>query len=308
MGATITPNDHLPSGGLIKQPVNSDLRVENGVLQLTEKWKGLYSHCQAVARALYSTEAVYYNTFQQFAGNLSAEYSTPTPPTNMAWQLAQATVDECDAGENGLLQVIWNCVPDPNGSGGSEDWPSTETWQLQWQPENYDVYAYCKNPTEHQDDAQNGSQRTAVENCLHPPTGQNIMTMSQVFSASNSLFYALNDNEKKILTWKLEGKHVIKHHPTIQKTKTWTNIPKSKVDSVVDAASSEIGPVDVIDTPDETFGLDDYTWVCQGTNIQQSKPDVKKNEFSVVATTQWIGALSVVTEFYGPNAWKFGEM
>jgi len=32
MGATITPNDHLPSGGLIKQPVNSDLRVENGVL------------------------------------------------------------------------------------------------------------------------------------------------------------------------------------------------------------------------------------------------------------------------------------
>lgn len=309
--AEITPNEHLPSSGLVKQPVASDLRCENGVLQLTEKWKGQYQHCQGVAGALYSTDAVYYSAFTQQAGTLSAAYSTPSPPTNMVWQLGQATVDECDAGENGVLQCIWNAVPDPNGSGGAEDWPTTETWSLQWQPENYDVYAYCKNPTEHQSDARNGSQRTAVENCLHPPIGQNVMTHKYLFSDSDAVFYELNDNEKKILKWKLEGKHVIKHHPTVQKNKTWANVPRSKVDGIMDQAKGEIAPPDLVDSPVQNFGLTAYTWVSQGTNIQMNRPDVRKNEYNVVATTQWIGALSAEPEFYGGGGatpWVFGEM
>lgn len=53
----------LPDRTLIKQPVNQDLRVESGVLQLTERWKGRYTWCQDVAKDLYSLNAVPYSQF-----------------------------------------------------------------------------------------------------------------------------------------------------------------------------------------------------------------------------------------------------
>lgn len=143
--------ESLPTQTLIKQPVNQDIRVENGVLQLTERWKGQYEHCRTVAKWLYSTGPVWYTNFTAHAGTLSAAYSTPTPPTDYSWQFAQATVDECEAGENAFLQIIWNSVPSNEYEGSFEDWPVQETWNLQWQPENYDVYAYCANPSTHND-------------------------------------------------------------------------------------------------------------------------------------------------------------
>lgn len=97
----------LPDKTLIKQPVNQDLRCEKGVLQLTEKWKGRYLHCQDVLKKLYSTDNLYYSAFTTAAGTLSAAYATPTL-SGWTWQFAQGTVDECDAGENGILQIIWN--------------------------------------------------------------------------------------------------------------------------------------------------------------------------------------------------------
>ena len=296
----------LPANTLIRQPVNQDLRVENGVLQLTERWKGQYSHCVAVATNLYSTGNVPYSTFTAQAGTLSAAYTTPSPPTDLQWILAQATVDECEAGENGFLQCIWNAQPGTATSASFENWPKSETWNLQWQPENYDVYAYCANPETHETGAGAKSQRVAIEQCLHPPTGQNIMTQKMLFQNNSGVVVELNDNEKKILKWKLEGKHVIKHHPLITQNITWNNVPKTVVKSFTQHAASDIHDPDVEDDPDEDFNLTEYTWVCQGTTITVSQPDVKKNEYTINASTQWLGALSVVSEFYGSGAWEFG--
>lgn len=41
-----------------------------------------------------------------------------------------------------------------------------------------------------------------------------------------------------------------------------------------------------------------------------TQPDLKYQKFSVQKSTDWIGALSVVTEFYGDGQgrWNFGEM
>ena len=302
MGKTITPNVHLPERTLIKQPASQDLRIEQGVCQLTERWKGLYTHCSHVAAALYSVDQVQYWQFTTAAGQLCAEYTTPSAPFGMAWVLGQATVDECDAGENGILQIVWNGV----SADVSAD-TSVKSWSLQWQPENYDPYAYCKNPAQHQSEAANGSQRVAVEQCLHPPIGQNVMTQNKLFQDNSGIVLKLNDNEQKILEWKLQGKHVIKHHPQVTLTQSWSNIPYKKISELPEDAAKAVEP-DVIDEPEETFGLDNYTWVCQGSNIQQTQPDVSKDLWTVTKTTSWTGALSVVPEFYGSNAWTFGEM
>lgn len=273
MAQEITPNDHLPAATLIKQPVQQDLKTENGVMQLTEKWKGLYTHCQAVAKALYDAktsddDVVVYNDFITAAGTRKQEYPTPSAPTGMVWQFAQAVVDEIEAGENATLQVIWNAIIDQSGGGDPfPDWPVTETWSLQWQPENYDVYAYCKNPKDHQVNANNGSQRVAVENCLHPPVNQNIMTQQQMFAENDGVIVSLNDNEKKILGWKLEGMHVIKHHPMLQCTKVWTNIPKAQLNAFYSNAQGELHNPDYIENPSKTLGVEGYQWVCQGSNV-----------------------------------------
>lgn len=298
----------LPANTLIRQPVNQDLRVENGVMQLTERWKGQYTHCISVAAALYSTENVGYNAFTTTAGTLCAAYTSLSAPGDLSWNLAQATVDECDAGENAFLQCIWNAAPKSATSGDFDKWPKSVLWNLQWQPENYDVYAYCKNPSTHQSQANGGSQRVAVEQCLHPPIGQNVMTYKNLFQDNSGVILGLNDNEKQILKWKLEGKHVIKHHPLITKTVVWNNVPKTNVMQFTSGASQEIKPVDKINQPSEDFNLNDYEWVCQGTNVTVNQQDIHKNVYTVQATTQWLGALSVVQEFYGPNAWTFGEM
>lgn len=64
----------LPDKTLIKQPVNQDLRCEKGVLQLTERWKGRYLHCQDVLKNLYSVDDLYYDAFVASAGTLCAAY------------------------------------------------------------------------------------------------------------------------------------------------------------------------------------------------------------------------------------------
>ena len=99
----------LPDRTLIKQPVNQTLRVEAGVLQLTERWKGRYEWCRDVCASLFDLSAVGYGKFRQEAGELSAYYDgVPQSVQGYAWILANGTVDECDAGENGILQLIWN--------------------------------------------------------------------------------------------------------------------------------------------------------------------------------------------------------
>lgn len=226
----------LPDNTLIKQPVASDLRVSQGVMQLTEKYKGRYQHCTSVLNDLYSLSSVTRTTFINSAGTISAAYDAPTAPTGTDWVLAQGTVDECDAGENGLLLLVWNAQSEAY-SGPAQDFPVTSTNQLKWQPENYDVYAYCKNPDEHQTDAQLGSQRVAIEQCLHPPTGNNAMTLKKVFQNNDGYIIGLNDHEKQILKWKLEGRKVIKHHPVITEIDTWTSVPKAQLSALTSYAS-----------------------------------------------------------------------
>lgn len=306
--ADITPNAHLPERTLIKQPVTQDLRVEQGMLQLTEKWKGRYEHCRSVLSALYSADNVHYAAFAAAAGTLSAAYATPAPPQDLSWKLAQATVDELDAGENGVLLAVWNAAPAAPASP-SADVPSQTTWNLQWQPENYSVYAYCKNPEEHQSDASGGSQRVAVEQCLHPPLGNNAMTRKYLFMDNDGVVLYLNDNERKLAKWQLEGKRVIKHHPVLERVDNVPNVQYDYINQVLAGKSSLIRPPDKIDDPGQSpIPLTGWQWVSQGTNVQTTQPDVTKNEWNVTFTTQWIGSLSAETEFYGPNAWRFGEM
>lgn len=64
----------LPDRTLIKQPVNQTLRTEQGVLQLTERWKGRYEWCRDVLASLFSADKVGYGTFLQNGGTLSAYY------------------------------------------------------------------------------------------------------------------------------------------------------------------------------------------------------------------------------------------
>lgn len=299
----------LPDKTLIKQSVNQDLRCEKGVLQLTERWKGRYLHCQDVLKKLYSVNDVYYGTFTANAGTLCAAYDTPTL-SGWTWQFSQGTVDECDAGENGILQTIWN-ITTGEAPPTPADWPVQETWSLQWQPENYDVYAYCANPLIHDNSAGNPkSQRVAVEQCLHPPLGNNVMTMNQLFSTNNGVIQQLNDHEKKILNWKLEGKKVIKHHPVVTQQKTWQHVPYAQLNSLIAQKKSEVKEPDKVSTPSENFGLTSYTWVSQGSNLQTTQPDASKNDYTIQLQTQWIGALSVVQEFYSANdniRWQFGK-
>lgn len=302
----------LPDRTLIKQPVNQTLRVEAGVLQLTERWKGRYEWCRDVCASLFDLSAVGYGKFRQEAGTLSSYYDgVPSSVQGYEWILANGTVDECDAGENGILQLIWNAEIS-SGTISPENWPVTETWSISWQPENYDVYAYCANPKDHVSDGGNPikSQRTAIEACLHPPLGNTIVTQQQLYSENNGLMQELNSNEKKILTWKLEGQKVIKHHPLITQTKTWQNIPKSQINAMLNSKKGEVRPPDVINNPGEQFGLSGYTWVSQGSNMNFSQADVKKNEYTLQVQTQWLGSLSVIAEFYSnqPNVrWEFGQ-
>jgi len=314
MAQDLTPNTHLPANTLIKQPVSQDLRSEPGSMQLIEKWKGQYVHCQDVVRSLYGVSAdVDYGRFTAAAGVLCSEYATPYPPSGLKWTYAQGTVDELDAGENGILTIVWNAKI-------SGDAPSKglESWNLQWQPENYDPYAYCSNVSAHVDPGGNPlkSQRVAVEQCLHPPTGNNVMTNSRLFQDNQGTIRRLNENEQKILKWKLEGLHVIKHHPVISRQNSFNNVAASAISAVLAAHKDLVKIPDVVDSAPsqmaQNMGLSSYTWVCQGTTIQTSQPDIAKNEWSVNYTTQWQGAsLSVVEEFYSDDnskRWKFGEM
>lgn len=301
----------LPDRTLIKQPVNQTLRVEPGVLQLTERWKGRYEWCRDVCAKLFDLSAVGYGTFRQNAGTLSSYYDgIPDEVQGYSWLLANGTVDECDAGENGILQLIWNAELS-SSIISPENWPVQETWSLEWQSENYDVYAYCANPLSHDNSAGNPkSQRVAVEQCLHPPLGNNVMTMNQLFSTNNGVIQQLNDHEKKILNWKLEGKKVIKHYPLLTQQKTWQHVPYAKLNSLIEQKKSEVTQPDKVSTPSKNFGLTAYTWVSQGSNLQTTQPDASKNDYTIQLQTQWKGALSVVQEFYSANdniRWEFGK-
>ena len=85
-----------------------------------------------------------YSRFTAAAGDLVQAYATPLPPSGLKWTLAQGTVDEIEAGENGILQIIWNAE-----LSAEETYPIMETWNVEWQSENYDPYAYCANPSAH---------------------------------------------------------------------------------------------------------------------------------------------------------------
>ena len=237
----------LPERTLIKQPVNQTLRTEPGVLQLTEKWKGRYEWCRDVLASLFSTDQVGYGTFRQNAGTLSSYYDgVPNTVAGYDFILANGTVDECDAGENGILQLVWNAEIS-SGTISPDDWPETETWSLEWQPENNDVYAYCAEPKDHVPAGSNPlkSQRTAIEACLHPPLGNTIVTQQLLFSENNGVMTELNENEKKILKWKQRNVKVMKHHPVITQSKTWQHIPKQQVDAMITSKKSQVQAPDI---------------------------------------------------------------
>ena len=303
----LTPNTHLDPNTLIKQPVPSDLRLQTGTMQLTERWKGQYTHCQDVLRNMYSTSAdIEYSRFVTAAGVLSQEYATPNPPNGLTWVLEQGRVDEIDAGENGILECIWSATYISSDVG-----PTSETWSLNWQAQNYDVYAYCSNPSAHVDIGSSSikSQRSAVEQCLHPPVGNNIMTNAQLFQMNSGLINKLNENEQKILEWKQKDMHPIFHHPQLTKTKTWNNVSYTNLSTLLSSIKQEIKQPDVIDNPG--FPLSGYVWVTQGTQIQTSQQDIRKNTWTAQTQTTWVGALSVVEEFYSNEQnkrWKLGEM
>lgn len=307
--ADLTPNVHLSANTLIKQPTPGDLRMEPGSMQLVERWKGRYQHCTNVVRNMYNTSAdIPYSRFTTAAGNLIQEYPTALPPPGLKWTLAQATVDEIEAGENAILQCIWNAE-----LSAAETYPTMETWSVDWQAENYDPYAYCANPDTHISAAPYKSQRIAVEQCLQAPIGNNSMTEKYLYQYNNGLFGTLNPNEQKILDWKLQDLHVIKHHPVITKQYTLTKIQETSLSTALAKNKDQVLSADIIsDVPvaqATAMGFPGYTWVCQGTNIQTSQADITKNEWRIDYRTSWLGSLSVVQEFYSANdntRWEFG--
>ena len=210
-----------------------------------------------------------YSRFTAAAGDLVQAYATPLPPSGLKWTLAQGTVDEIEAGENGILQTIWNAK-----LSAANDFPTTSCWNLDWQPENYDVYAYCSNVSAHVDPGSTPlkSQRVAVEQCLHPPIGNNIMTNSRLFKANNGEILKLNENEEKILEWKLADMHVIKHHPVLSRQVTVSKIAAESLEQALQKFSDLVVAPDVFsDVPEQQaslMGLSGYTWTSQGTKIQ----------------------------------------
>lgn len=311
----LTPNTHLSAATLIKQPVAGDLRLEAGQenrMQMVERWKGLYQHCQDVLRNVFRLSGdMDYSRFAGTAGSLVQAYPTPLPPPGLKWILQDAYVDEIEAGENGLLQLTWAAEL------SSDQFAVVSSWNLEWQAENYPPYAYCSNVSAHVDPGSTPlkSQRAAVEQCLHPPIGNNVMTNARLFQNDQGVVVKLNENEQKILEWKLADMHVIKHHPVMTRRCQVQNVKAETLEQALAQYSFLMVAPDVIDRGPEDaarqMGLSSYQWVTQGTRLQCGPGPTGSQYWNLEYVTQWKGALSVVQEFYSDDAskrWEFGEM
>lgn len=111
---------------------------------------------------------------------------------------------------------------------------------------------------------------------------------------------------KKVAT----GVNPVFHKPIISKTTLWESTDPLNV-------PAQSATVDRISTPDVSILSKvpwDYSWIYQGRTLTTSEKTYFTPEHSsgvtvyqVTFTDVWEGAREPDTDFYGANAWEFGE-
>lgn len=296
---------------LYKQPSDNSIQVgANGLAEFKEVYKGNYTQCMQVCEDLYSLSTVKYSDFNP--GIKYEEYPHPNPPRKCEWVLRQANVQELEAGDHALLNVTWEAKQLSSDEGD----PWKFKWSLSWQSQNMDVYAYCANPENHISSgaaaADLKSQRTAIEGCLELPANMNDAKAKKLFRNSFNKFEQLNANEQKILDKKLQGKNPIMHYPVITVTQTLEGIKQQDVSGKLSEAIMNADHIyDMSNDCPFKAVLSGYEWLCGGSNSEvQEQSTSEPKTYNLIVTTQYTGALSIDTDFYGekPNRWEFGQM
>lgn len=295
----------IPYGTLIKQPVENAFSIgPNDVIQFHEKWKGQYSYCNAILAAFKNTNRKY-PSFYSLIGTKQEAYTAPAQISGYYWYISDINVSEIDAGVHGYIELTATNQYDSESGGGEQpEWESTTTWQLDWQTESYDVYAYCKNDLS----STSTASRDHIEGYLNMQHMYQNLKNDYQYPVDYGKNYKLNQHEKDILQKKLQGKNPIKHYPIATITIVYHNVKASQLDNIYTqdqtlAVQDTIYPSSTI--PFTIPGT--WQWLGCGRSVTSMQHTEDSSLYEVTIRGTYIGAKEWDTDFYGENAWEFGE-
>ena len=315
-----------------KQPTDQygsyDINSQQGLYK--EQWKGSMTNILRLYNTIQSwkpktpTDVYTYADFRADAvviAPLSSYYDTPTPPQSAEWTLADAEVQELQAGDNAMLNLTWGITTTTISPGGEGeyllDWH--DSWSLSWQSQTYSLFAYCGYDGEGHIDSVNDmnmlgkiASRSAIESWMNQPQEyQNLKAVGE-FNDGSVVAKKLNAAELNIKSKIDVGKtNPIFHYPILTKTSS-AEYQLNQTSQAMSALKFRMEQPDVITVPLQPFdvptypGVQSWKWLCQGSNVSTVE-DPRTKKVTVTVSTSYWGAAEWDENFYGvKNRWQFG--
>lgn len=315
-----------------KQPTDQygsyDLNESQGIYK--EQWKGSMSNILRLYNKIQSwkpegiTDTYTYSTFRNDAVSiapLSSYYDPPAAPLSAEWTLADAEIQENQAGDNATLNLTWGVTTTAvtPGEEGEQllDWH--DSWSLSWQSQSYSLFAYCGYTGDGHVDSDDDRQmkghiasRSAIESWMNQPQEYQNLKAAGQFNDGSVVAKKLNAAERNIADKILQGKsNPIFHYPILTKTSV-AEYPLKQAEQAMSAVKSRMEQPDVITGVNLPFniptypGIQHWEWLCQGSNVSTTE-DLRSKKVTVTVSTSYWGAAEWDVNFYGvQNRWQFG--
>lgn len=149
---------------MVQQPMDGAFNItwDNGATY-TERWKGPYSAMEGIAQTggtILGRALVVGQKRVPPNGNWVStvtQAGVPVPAKGMAWMLDSINVTEIEAGQHGILELVYKAVPEnllPMGGYGTESTSADASagievyteqcgWNLRWGTYSRNVLEYC---------------------------------------------------------------------------------------------------------------------------------------------------------------------
>lgn len=278
------------------------------------------------------------NARPDISGNASfvSRFPVPTTDPGWSWWVKEVLVEQQQAGDHSIVTVRSSVKDTSQGSqtaGGG--WISIEgdKWDLEWRPYDMSVLAYCKNenkppkwvrylPNVNSDVLKSEEAPSQFSNGRYIKECANGSKFNAKWGqigawqwVRNQSVYELNEPEKKIFNYYVNGINPTLHYPVLTHTTTvnyernlsaqWITIDGKvkhincegavgKIDECVAAGylSAAFCPY--------TF-LDEWKWLKTGETIREVN---EQNQTSYVRTEEFTGAKKWSGDFYKGGTWS----
>lgn len=250
-----------------------------------------------------------------------------TPPNDNSFGLNSYQLQQIEAGQYMLLKCryeytgidIEGLPEDPD-----ETWQEevSETWSVGWTTYSVSPYIYC-DEVEHSDvrvgidqepsDAGH-AKRSHIEDALFQPSKQKSNATDGPYIRLGSMLpYKLTIAEQKILDKVATGVNPVFHKPIVTKTSIWksnkqNNIPQPSGN--LDREGLPGGATAPGWTGSYIYCGMSYTQTEQKiTTVNEDHPEETKTVtiYTLNVVETWEGARKLDEDFYGVNAWEFGQ-